>query len=83
MNANNISTATPLMENHPITIREVKKRIAKLKSGKTAGIDGISNEMIKASIDILAAPLAKLMNIIAENGTYPETLWGKALWHLY
>ena len=41
----------------PITLEEIRKASAKLKTGKAAGNDSISNEMIKSSVSIIATVL--------------------------
>ena len=37
----------------PITLEEKRKALTKLKTGKAAGNDSISNEMIKSSVSII------------------------------
>ena len=49
-----------------------------LKNGKAAGIDRISNEMIKASFDILKPAYLKLFNLIVIVGQVPA-IWCKGL----
>lgn len=57
-----------------ITDVEVVEAINHLKRGKSAGIDGIKNEMIKDSTSLLVPSLVHLFNIILQSGTFP-TAW--------
>jgi hypothetical protein len=47
-----------------------------LKNGKSCGMDGILNEMIKYGQHALLPCLEKLFNIILSSGTYPK-IWGE------
>jgi len=62
----------------PITASEIKKAIKRLKLGRSAGPDGILNEMIKLSGDIVLEYLVKLFNTIFDSGIYPEE-WTRAV----
>ena len=55
-----------------ITDTEVTKAIKQLKTGKSSGMDQISNEMLKAGQSRLLAPLCKLFNGILTSGRYPS-----------
>ena len=44
--------------------KELRKVLKKLKNGEAAGIDRVSNEMIRASFDILKPAYLKLFNLI-------------------
>ena len=55
-----------------ITQKEIKSCILKLKPGKTVGMDRISAEMIKASVDQLLPVYDKLFNSIFRKGFYPS-----------
>ena len=44
----------------------------KLKNNKSSGIDNITNEHIKASIDILLPVYVKMLNIINDQGIVPS-----------
>ena len=77
-----INTALPILEqlckdNGPlddiITKNEIEKQIRTLKLCKSAGIDRISNEMLKYGKDILLAPLAKIFNQTLEKGIFPQS----------
>ena len=53
---------------------EIKKAISSLKCGKATGLDKISSEMIKASVNVLLYVYEKLFNAILRSGIYP-TSW--------
>ena len=55
-----------------ITQKEIKSCISKLKPGKAVGMDRISAEMIKASVDQLLPVYDKLFNSIFRRGFYPS-----------
>ena len=59
-----------------ITDKEITVGINSLKNGKSAGPDGISNEMLKCGQHILLRPLNRLFNSVLFGGTYPEA-WAK------
>ncbi|CAC5409005.1 unnamed protein product [Mytilus coruscus] len=61
----------------PISISEVKNCIKEMKSGKSAGPDLISNEIIKCSSIVTVTAIVKLFNLILSSGIYP-TSWRKA-----
>ncbi|KAL6486765.1 hypothetical protein MHYP_G00061570 [Metynnis hypsauchen] len=46
----------------PITEEKVKKAISALKNGRAAGPDNINSELFKCSKDIVARPLAQIIN---------------------
>ena len=48
--------------------------MTKLKTGKAAGNDSISNEMIKSSVSIIGPVLQILFNKILNSGIFPQ-LW--------
>ena len=59
--------------NSPITEKEIKNVVLKLKNGKAFGNDGILNEYIKNTIDDLMPIYVKLFNIILVIGIVPDT----------
>jgi hypothetical protein len=59
--------------NSPITEKEIKNVVLKLKNGKAFGNDGILNEYIKNTIDDLMPIYVKLFNIILDTGIVPDT----------
>ena len=58
--------------NNTITVAEIKKAIQSLKSKKTPGKDGITNEMIKSSGESLMKSIQELFNQIFNSGYYPQ-----------
>jgi len=56
-----------------ITYAEVYKAICKLKNNKSPGLDGIRNEMLKSSKDVLIPLLVKLFNSIFLSGQFPNS----------
>ena len=59
----------------PFEVEIVLKGIQRLKGGKAVASDLISNDMIKASGDIIAPVLTFLFNRILKN-EYPPDVWG-------
>jgi hypothetical protein len=51
---------------------EIFQALKKLNTGKSAGIDMVSNEMLKSASDVLRKPLAHLFNVILKSGAYPS-----------
>ena len=49
---NSQNQTEPILD-EPITLEEIRKATTKLKTGKAAGNDSISNEMIKSSVSII------------------------------
>ena len=62
----------------PITMTELEEAIKKMKSGKTAGCDGIVIELIKEGGELLKRKILKILNVIWTKGEIPEE-WGKML----
>ena len=58
--------------NYEITECEIISAIRQLKNKKAAGIDGILNEMLKASAIKIIKPLCKLFNVIFKSGFFPK-----------
>lgn len=76
---NNISTectGCPSIEHtiflQPTTPEEVIDIIRKLKNKPATGVDGISAKALKFSCEIIAVPLAHLINKCFEQGNFPE-----------
>ena len=59
--------------NIPITENEINLAIRNLKSGKSAGLDGIVNEYIKTTAHFTMPLYTKLFNIIFETGILPDS----------
>ena len=57
----------------PILESEVRVALNELKPNKAVGLDGISNEILKASCNILCQPLTTLFNDILSQGVYPSS----------
>jgi len=57
-----------------ISESEIQKSISKLKTGKSCGLDQISNEMLKAGRTVMSPVLCKLFNSILSHGQFPE-IW--------
>ena len=66
--------------NNLTNLKELRKVLKKLKNGKAAGIDRVSNEMIKASFDILKPAYLKLFKLIITVGQVPA-IWCKGFNH--
>ena len=62
----------------PFTVHEINKCIQKLKIGKSAGPDQISNGIIKYSGIVTCKAITKLFNLILDSGKYPSN-WRKSL----
>ena len=72
----------PSLDQHPclpnafrapiITTAGVRKAIAKLKLNKSPGMDGISNEVVKALAPSLSYPLCLLFNLSFRKGKFPS-----------
>jgi hypothetical protein len=57
---------------------EILQAIKDLKNGKACGPDGICNELIKYSINVMLEPIQKVFNLILTSGTYPVG-WAKGI----
>ena len=68
--------ATKLVE--PITEKEIKETIAKLKNNKSPGVDGFSGEYYKIFMSELTPILCKVYNYILKSGTPPKS-WSEAI----
>ena len=58
----------------PIRKFEVDERIKKFKNGKAAGIDEVTEEMVKGGGDMLVDWIWKLRNMAFESGVVLKTL---------
>ena len=58
---------------HPITSAEVVQACRTLKNRKAPGKDGITNEIIKASLPDMCNVLNKLFNVILSTGLNPDS----------
>jgi hypothetical protein len=57
---------------------EILRAIKDLKNGKSCGPDGISNELIKYSVNTMLDPLHKVFNLVLTSGIYPDC-WAKGI----
>ena len=55
-----------------LTEKEIVSATKCLKNNKSAGLDGIKNEMLKKGIQCLLPCMMKLFNLILSNGDYPK-----------
>lgn len=62
----------------PITEKEVKETICKLKNNKSPGIDGFAGEYYKTYVDDISPMLCKLFNYVLNSGNPPES-WSEAI----
>ena len=53
---------------------EIRRITKQLKSKTSAGFDGIKVKIMKESIDVIAEPLSKILNLSLENGSEPKIL---------
>ena len=70
------STNTKL--NEEISISELNQAVKELKNNKAAGIDNITNEMIKCSLPYILENLRELYNFILLKGEFPNN-WNCAI----
>ena len=66
-------TPTRTNTHNPFTTEEIVTTISKLKNRKACGPDGIFNEQIKSSAEILLPALTDLMNACLRTGNIPTT----------
>jgi len=64
--------------NAPITGEEITKAVSGLKNGKSNGIDGIKNEHMKHSVEVLMPLYLFILNKALDKGTIPDE-WGTGL----
>lgn len=72
---NNKETESTFSElDFKITEKEVNQAVRKLKNKKSAGLDNISNDMLKSGKQILTSclPVLKIFNMILRSGCYPS-----------
>ena len=75
---NECSENKPDILNSSFTEDEVRLCISNLPDGKAGGVDGILNEMLKCTNDIIAPLLTLLFNKLRLTGEYPN-IWCKAI----
>ena len=65
-------------DDHPILRREVEAAVQKLKKGKSAGVDNIRAELVKAGGEDVITDLTTTCNEIWQTGEWPIT-WTQSL----
>ena len=61
-----------------VTTKEVLKTMADMKSKKSSGTDGLTQEHMKHGADVIAGPLTKIINESMKTGKFPEK-WKEAI----
>lgn len=56
-----------------ISKEEIETAVKKLKTGKACGVDSITNEYIKSTLDIFMPVYLRIFNNILETGVLPDT----------
>ena len=56
----------------PMNVNEIKQAVAKLKSGKTPGLDEIPRELPKAISGHILPLLTKFCNVLHESQNFPQ-----------
>ena len=64
--------------NKPIAMDELTKALKNLKNNKATGPDGIKNEEIKSSFEMMKGFYLKLFNLIFDSGVFPSS-WAEGL----
>ncbi len=59
--------------NKDFEVHEIVKAVKELKGGKASGLDSISNDYLKSTVDVLAPIYVKLFNHILQTGQIPST----------
>ena len=57
-----------------ITFTEVKDETGKIKDGKSAGLDKISNKLLKAAGETIVSSLTYIFNLSINTGIFPDDL---------
>ena len=61
-----------ILLNRPITADEIVRGMNRLKNNKAAGIDEITNEILKSSLDVILPTLLLMFNNVLDTGHTPE-----------
>ncbi|KAI8491831.1 hypothetical protein Bbelb_302040 [Branchiostoma belcheri] len=64
-------TGKKLFTLEAVTAQEVHKILSRLPDGKAPGYDGIDNKLLRICSDIIAQPLAYIVNLSFAKGTFP------------
>ena len=57
-----------------VNISFIQKQLQNLKVNKATGIDELSAKFLKLSASVISQPLATILNLSIQNGTYPDAL---------
>ena len=63
----------PQFSIHMVTEQTVSKHIKKLKNTSSYGCDGIPTHIVKTSIEVLLAPITRIINSSISQGKYPDS----------
>ena len=55
-----------------VTPEMIAKKIKKMKDNKSSGVDGIPPKLLKEIVEQISTPLAKLLNLLLEEGIVPS-----------
>ena len=69
VHANSTKTA---FEFRYVTAGDVTRIVKNLKNTSAIGVDGVSTEVLKKGINVLASPLARICNISLSVGVFPD-----------
>lgn len=58
----------------PVDDKIVRDVLKNLKNSNSVGVDGINTEVLKRCADLIAHPLAYLINLMLDRGVFPEIL---------
>ncbi len=61
-----------------VSVKEVHKIMKNMSKKKSKGIDGVSQECLLLGLDVLAAPLTKIINNSITSGKFPDQ-WKEAI----
>ena len=55
-----------------VTAGDVTRIVRNLNNTKAIGVDGVSTEILKKGINVLASPIARICNISMSTGIFPD-----------
>ena len=68
----NTSSAEKPFEVNFVTAGDITRIVRNMKNTKAIGVDGISTEVLKKDISVLASPIARICNISLSSGIFPD-----------
>ena len=68
----NTSSAEKPFEVNFVTAGDITRIVTNMKNTKAIGVDGISTEVLKKDISVLASPIARICNISLSSGIFPD-----------